>query len=477
MGDGAISGRVPVVNLGMSMRLGLRPACTAEMAQFAQLVSLPALELEEMVRAAVDANPLLEPTSTSCANCGSMACAGCRPPRRKPPSDRTERTPDVDVPALDEPRGDVIGRARIELPARQASAAAIIVEHCDERGVLTTPLAVVAERFGLRPRDAGAAVDWLRRDVGAGVAADSLVHSLRLQLRTLPAGPDVDLADRLLEEHLGALAAGRLDELSRDLDVPLARIACARELVRDRLELYPSVFPPTCGHAPRPAPPDVIVRVDPVDGALAIDLADDQIGVRLRPDLVRALSSMRTSVLDQQLSAARSLVRRLRRRRTALRAICEVAVEHRASQILGRPELGTTPLTRAAVASAVGVHESTVSRAVSGRILRCPDGSTMALSDLFDRTVGPKALIADLIADEVDPLSDREVSELLAARGFILSRRTVAKYRAELGIPGSAARCRNRLRFEGAQAKPAAETAPSRPQTTTGAVGTRLASR
>lgn len=110
------------------------------------------------------------------------------------------------------------------------------------------------------------------------------------------------------------------------------------------------------------------------------------------------------------------------------------------------------PLTLAEVAEQVGVHQSTVSRAINGKYLQCPRG-VYPLNRFFSHSLSTsgggeaspdaaKALLRELIdqEDKRKPLSDQKLSERLVARGFTVARRTVAKYREELGIPGTTGR-------------------------------------
>jgi RNA polymerase sigma-54 factor len=98
------------------------------------------------------------------------------------------------------------------------------------------------------------------------------------------------------------------------------------------------------------------------------------------------------------------------------------------------------PLTRAQLADALGVHESTVSRAVAGKIVQLPNGRLIPLARFFDRAAPIKEAIKELIAQEDEPLSDRAIAEKLAQQGYRVARRTVTKYRNALNILPSSLR-------------------------------------
>jgi RNA polymerase sigma-54 factor len=89
------------------------------------------------------------------------------------------------------------------------------------------------------------------------------------------------------------------------------------------------------------------------------------------------------------------------------------------------------------VARDIGLHESTVSRAISEKTVLLPSGQIIPLSNFFDTSLPPKDVISKLLARSSRPLSDREIVDYLQAEGINLARRTVAKYRQQLAIPPS----------------------------------------
>ena len=92
------------------------------------------------------------------------------------------------------------------------------------------------------------------------------------------------------------------------------------------------------------------------------------------------------------------------------------------------------PLTRARVATEIGVHESTVSRAVSHKSIGLPDGRIIPLARFFDRSLSVRDRIKEIVDTESRPLTDDEIVAILADDSIQVARRTVAKYRAMEGI-------------------------------------------
>jgi RNA polymerase sigma-54 factor len=92
------------------------------------------------------------------------------------------------------------------------------------------------------------------------------------------------------------------------------------------------------------------------------------------------------------------------------------------------------PVTRVSLSRVLEVHESTISRAVSGKTVQLPNRRIVPLSSFFDRSLNVRTILRDLIAEEGHALSDSELAALLAKQGVDVARRTVAKYRAMEGI-------------------------------------------
>jgi len=99
-----------------------------------------------------------------------------------------------------------------------------------------------------------------------------------------------------------------------------------------------------------------------------------------------------------------------------------------------RGEKHLKPFTRARLSEELEVHESTISRAVSGKSVQLPSRRIVPLSSFFDRSLNVRTILKNFINEETRPLSDSELAELLSEQGFSVARRTVAKYRAMEGI-------------------------------------------
>ncbi len=99
------------------------------------------------------------------------------------------------------------------------------------------------------------------------------------------------------------------------------------------------------------------------------------------------------------------------------------------------------------MAEVLGVHESTISRAVAGKFVALPSGRIVPLAKFFDRSLSVRDRVRALVESETRPLTDDEIAEALGREGVRIARRTVAKYRNMLGILPAHVRARlGRLR-------------------------------
>ena len=140
--------------------------------------------------------------------------------------------------------------------------------------------------------------------------------------------------------------------------------------------------------------------------------------------------------IRQYSSRARLFISNIQQRRETLLKISECLCELQDSFLRGGVR-ELRPLTRAIVAQQVGVHESTVSRATANKYVMLPSRRVIPFSDFFTPSLSTKDVIKELIERESkkgEPLTDRRICDLLLQDGIRIARRTVAKYRAELGI-------------------------------------------
>lgn len=410
--------------------LDMRP--TAALVAYAQLLAVSTGEVERLVERELRDNPALEHAETAPAR----SMPGCAPaPAPREPADE---------PGL---LAQLARDARASLPREDHAALELLLGSIDDRGFLTVEPDVVARAVSV-PAPRVRAVHALLRELGPlGFASRDVRECLQAQLDRVDAEPQlVALARRLVAGSLADLAAGRYGVLARRLGVDRACVVAARDLIRARLRPFPVLDAPLRGGHEPPYAPDIVIELDPDGLELRIELAEERrFALRVSPsyDAVRAGSSCldpgERRRIAEQASSARAFVRRLHERWSTIRRVTEHAVAYQREFVLRGPA-ALRPLTRSAVASELGIHESTVSRAVAGRTVLLPCGRLVELKDFFCASLSTQELLRQLIARETSPRSDDDLAAELSARGHRVARRTVAKYRGLLAIPPSAQR-------------------------------------
>ena len=481
--------------MALGPRLDLRQTqslvMTPQLQQAIKLLALSNLEIESFVSEALESNPLLEVGEVSrekSEDAGETAGEHEATPdfdgdsaldiadyARDPesaPGDRGdwseagatgldgEDLPDLenrssDGPSLAEQLSGQIGALAHD--AREALIAGRIVHELDEAGYLHTELREIADDMGAPLAEVERALALVQALEPTGVGARSLSECLALQAKE---ADRYDPCMARLIDHLDLLASGDIARLRRLCDVD-------EEDFADMLAELRSYDPkPGCrygGESETPIVPDVIVT-PAKDGGWQIRINEASLPrlVVNREYYVELEAGARDKAsrawLNEQLGEADWLIRALdQRQKTILKTASEIV--KRQEGFFREGVSAMRPLTLREVAEKIEMHESTVSRVTSNKYLSCPRG-TFEMKYFFSSGVGAadgegasseaiKARIRTLCEAE-DPkkvLSDQKLADLLNEEGFVLARRTVAKYREAIGIGSSAQRRRqNKLR-------------------------------
>ena len=173
------------------------------------------------------------------------------------------------------------------------------------------------------------------------------------------------------------------------------------------------------------------------NGALAVEVFTPLSGwLRVNPEFKAAVTDCTGDERErwsQALAEAALVTKCLQQRNHTMRRLMQIIAEGQREFILGG-DGDLRPTTRVQIALALGLHESTISRAVAGKSVSLPDGRIVPLSKFFDRSLSVRDRVRALIEAETRPLTDDEIALALDAEGTHVARRTVAKYRKMLGI-------------------------------------------
>lgn len=291
----------------------------------------------------------------------------------------------------------------------------------------------------------GRAIGVLQGLEPRGIGGRDAVEALLLQLD--PLDDDYELICRLLEEFLGDVARNKLPAVARGLEVDMERLHELLHRLRE-LDIAPGarLVP---GSSP-PIRPEVVVEL--TEHGFEVRLDQSGLPSVVLDPAVKALARDREQSADvraylrRKVEKARWLVDALEQRKQTLLRIATSIFTHQ-HRFLEEGPGHLVPLRMNELAEELGIHVSTVSRGVAGKYVEVPWG-TFPLRHFFQSSVGGgegsargdvRERVRRIIEaeDTESPLSDEEVAEALGAEGLEIARRTVAKYRKELGIPSS----------------------------------------
>ncbi|MGC9368560.1 MAG: RNA polymerase factor sigma-54 [Paracoccaceae bacterium] len=407
---------------GLDLRQTQRLALTPGMRQGLAVLQLSTLDLWDELRRLAEENPLLELHEPAAAAGGFDFEAAAHPE------------------TLAENLSAQI--ALMPLPPETAALARFLTGDLTEDGYLASSAEELSEALGLPVAQIEAAVQALQSCEPAGVAARDLADCLALQLIDRGEAPDIA---RAACAHLALLMEGRWSRAARLTGLPRTELERLADLIRD---LPPRPAAPLSGTAP-PVIPEIAVEEDGQGGFRVVSLHDALPGLRL--DAALADQAGASPALRPQLEAAEAALRALRHRADTLHHVARVIVTRQHRFFAQGPD-HMAPLTRAGIAAELGLHPSTVGRAIAGKALLF-HGAVHPLS-LFLSKALPGAVSAHsaqrrlhrLVAEEPadSPLSDEQIAALLQREGVDIARRTVAKYRGCMNIPSSFERKRQK---------------------------------
>jgi len=491
----------------LDLRLGQHLTITPQLQQAIRLLQLSSLELQQEIQEALESNPLLEEgedeaDAESKADNAADTADGTETDAAND-SDAEPEDLDMEQATLAEGEGDAAdsdwdesfepstasstttrdGAERPDIDARNSRPQTLrdhllwqmqmtsfspsdrriaegLIDAINEDGYLTCKLDEMqqilakggdgADGLTVEIDEIEAVLHQIQNFDPVGVGARDLAECLRLQLRALDEEtPCLNEAFQLATpENLAALGARDFAQLRRALKVPPETLSQAITLIQ-RLNPRP-------GGMVQSAPanyivPDIIVRK--FKGVWRADLNQD-ISPRLRINhlyekmIHRGDSSADNRYLQDQLQQARWFIKSLNSRNDTLLKVARTIVDRQRAFFDHGPE-AMKPLVLHDIATAVSMHESTISRVTTNKYMLTPRG-IFELKYFFSSHVGTadggtcsataiRSLIKKLVEAEspMKPISDSKIAEILAGQGIHVARRTVAKYRESISIPPS----------------------------------------
>jgi len=278
-----------------------------------------------------------------------------------------------------------------------------------------------------------------------GIAARDLKECLTIQVR------QYNFEDDKLEETIVAAIEGHLEELAskdfaavaKKLGLSVSGVEHIALFIKNNLNPFPGA---AFSESSAPAIPSFSVKL--VKGSPKIENLEKTLGpcVSINQKYLKMLDDPKTDTktiefLKERLQKAKELLENLEKRGNTMEKVMEIIVERQVPYIFGK-EKGPAPLSQKEIASSLGLHPSTISRAVAEKFVETPKG-VLKLRSLFPKEVNPavssgkvKEIMSQIIENEEKeyPLTDPQLKKALLERGVDIDRRTVADYRKQLGI-------------------------------------------
>ncbi len=320
-----------------------------------------------------------------------------------------------------------------------------LIGNLDANGYLQGVVAEHAHYLGMTEHEVEEALVLVQSFDPAGVGARTLQECLLLQIKTRENVPA--LVEIVIRDYLPGIARGNFREMAQQLEVNQKDLQGAVDLIRG-LNPKPGANLGGAGET-KYIVPDVIV--EKVESEYVILINDNVPNLVISPfyrSLLQKQEEGLSSYIKKRLDSALWLIKSIEQRRQTLYRVTGEIIEIQKA-FLEKGIRYLRPLTLKEIADKVGIHESTVSRATSNKYVQTPRGlyplkfffssGIHGIAGESHSVLSIKSCLRELVENEDPalPQSDQKLAEMLKAQGMKVSRRTITKYREELGIPAS----------------------------------------
>ncbi len=331
-----------------------------------------------------------------------------------------------------------------DVPGDLRKPAELIIGNINDDGYLLTPVEELAVSSGVPLEELQKVLEIVQGFHPVGVGARNLKECLLIQLDRLGKSESIEAV--IVQQHLDDMARKRYAEIAHAHNLSPGQVQGIANFI-STLEPKPGRMFST--EQQQYIAPDVVVQK--VGDDYVVILNNEQIPHLRISNAYRELMAKQDKLGDakdyirDKIRAGKFLIKSIHQRQQTIYNIAKIIVEHQ-REFLDKGLMFLKPLTMAQVAAKVGVHETTVSRAVANKYMLTPHGlyeMKFFFTPGFETTTGTamsntsiKEQISRLIGreDAAKPLSDQEIVAILHEQGIPIARRTVAKYRTELNI-------------------------------------------
>lgn len=346
-----------------------------------------------------------------------------------------------------------------QLPQDDSPIVEYLVGNLDDDGRLRCTIEEVVDLFDVDPDRVERAIRYLQAMEPIGVGARDLRECLLIQLNYIEqAGLYQPFAREIISRFLPQLSEHKYGQIAAALGTTTETVHQVSEFIKKNLNPFPArgylgSNLSSGGEQASHVLPDVIISRKVLPGGqhtFEVEVVESKrFYLRLSQSysqLYADVSSRHSSLseddrrhIQQYVSRAKLFIANINQRRQTLSRITRCLVDLQ-RDFLDEGIRHLRPLTRARVAGELGMHESTVSRATAAKYVMLPSGEVIPFSHFFVANLSIKDVIKDLISRETTPLTDQELANTLCDLGINVARRTVAKYREQLGILPSSLR-------------------------------------
>lgn len=458
------------LEIKQQLRLTQQLIMTPQLQQALKILQMPRLELTNAIQIELRENPVLEEVlglpeeEWESPPAGAQELYAVSPskeiPLEKIPWDYNttpyyevpQHEEDEDRPSLEQTLSQpsnltdyLIWQLRLtELDEQDRKIGMLIIGNLDEHGYLQVDLDSIAQECNVPLEKVESVLKKIQEFDPPGIGARDLRECLLIQVRHM--GMEGSLAERIIRDHLKDLEGNRLQQISRTLGVSLEEVVEAVEWIRG-LEPKPGRL--YGSEEVQYITPDVYVFKFQDDYVIVLN--DDGLPkLRLSPFYVRSLNNKdlpkdARNYIQEKMRSAIWLIKSIHQRQKTIYKVTESIMKFQ-REFLDKGVDYLKPLVLRDVAIDTGLSESTISRVVTNKYVHTPQG-LYELKFFFNSSI-PKtdgeAVASQSVKEQIrrliqkedprNPLSDQEIVEILFKRGINIARRTVAKYRMELGI-------------------------------------------
>lgn len=436
--------------LGNNLTLEQRQILSAGQIQSLEILACTNQELNSFMTNEYLENPMLECSSDrqseSLCDLEQMYEKGASYRDQYLQCEEDDRRADIRAEETGERRGFVLGQLhRKNYSTEEWQLFGHLIECLDGKGFFTYEISDIAKLFGYKEETVRKCLDILKQLEPVGIFSRDVSECLVRQLKAQ--GITDEKLFSMVEEHMPDILKGHISTVTRALHISTAKVKHYIHMIGS---LNPRPFMNVQEKRTEYIVPDILL--DREGGKWKARINDNWMGEYKYNDYY--IHMMQTSGDDElkeyfqtKLNRARFIMDCVEQRRHTIERVAEAIAELQEPWLLGRGAL--RPMTLENVAKKTELHPSTVSRAMKGKYLQYK--KTVFIRDLFSAALGDtvdkeglsaegmKNMIREMIKgeDKDRPVSDQAISDQLKKQGIQISRRTVAKYRIQMGIPDS----------------------------------------